>query len=198
MCVLGRARLLLVSLAALRHAVVDDHSYGFIRCASYRSPSDVLFSPLYLQAEHLLTSSQQLLSKNDYVAAADAVASAESLLLDLKQAEANGHKASDRNPRVRGGIGKENRRQPAGTPPTCLEPVPAPVMACLRCEMLVGRKTKQSRRFLEGVGGERREAIWWTHGGKNLEVGWNDPCGLLSPYASALGRPPRFRLGRFS
>ena len=60
------------------------------------------------QAENLLTSSQLLLAKNEYVQAADAVASAEVLLGDLQQADAAG--GAER--RAAGGtvVDKENRR----------------------------------------------------------------------------------------
>lgn len=60
------------------------------------------------QAEDLLTSSQLLLAKNEYVQAADAVASAEVLLGDLQQVDAAG--GAER--RAAGGtvVDKENRR----------------------------------------------------------------------------------------
>lgn len=62
-----------------------------------------------LQAEDLLTSSQLLLAKNEYVQASDAVASAEVLLGDLQHADAAAAAADRRAP---GGpaVDKENRR----------------------------------------------------------------------------------------
>lgn len=67
------------------------------------------FSPL--QAEDFLNSSQSLLAKNEYVQAADAVASAEVLLGDLQRAE-----SASANRGGRGGVGvdKENRRNGSG------------------------------------------------------------------------------------
>ncbi|CAM9815605.1 unnamed protein product [Scytosiphon promiscuus] len=65
---------------------------------------------------NLLTSSQLLLAKNEYVQASDAVASAEILLGDLQQAEA-GSSPGRGNLRGRAnagvGVGKENRRDAA-------------------------------------------------------------------------------------
>ncbi|CAN0361548.1 unnamed protein product, partial [Ectocarpus fasciculatus] len=64
------------------------------------------------QAEDFLNSSQSLLSKNEYVQAADAVASAEVLLGDLQRAEAA---SVDRAGRAGGGVDKENLRNGSGT-----------------------------------------------------------------------------------
>lgn len=69
-----------------------------------------------LQADECLTSSQQLLMKNDYVAAAAAISRAETLLLELQQAEANAASPSAAVGRGWGGSGKENRpNHAAGT-----------------------------------------------------------------------------------
>lgn len=66
------------------------------------------------QAEHYLTSSQHLLAKNEYVAAAEAIANAESLLLDLQQAEAGSQKTVDRKGGAWGGMAKENHPSATG------------------------------------------------------------------------------------
>lgn len=68
------------------------------------------------QAESFLTSSQLLLAKNEYIQAADAVASADELLGDLQQAEAGS--ATRRG----SGVDKENRRSTAsgGAGKTCV------------------------------------------------------------------------------
>lgn len=75
-----------------------------------------LIAPAPFQAEKHLTSSHHLLAKNDYVQAADAVASADALLADLQRAEAESTKGGGR--RAEGGRGsgvdKENRRNTAG------------------------------------------------------------------------------------
>lgn len=63
------------------------------------------------QAEDLLTSSQLLLAKNEYVQAADAVASAEVLLGDLQQADAAS--GAERGPLGGAVVDKENRRNAA-------------------------------------------------------------------------------------
>ncbi|CAM9812990.1 unnamed protein product [Ectocarpus sp. 6 AP-2014] len=64
------------------------------------------------QAEDFLNSSQSLLAKNEYVQAADAVASAEVLLGDLQRAETA---SANRGGRAGGGVDKENRRNGSGT-----------------------------------------------------------------------------------
>lgn len=70
------------------------------------------------QAEKFLTSSQQLLAKNEYVQAADAVASADALLADLQRAEVDsvrgGGRTAGRGGGGSGGVDKENRRNSAG------------------------------------------------------------------------------------
>ncbi|CAM9816722.1 unnamed protein product, partial [Ectocarpus sp. 13 AM-2016] len=64
------------------------------------------------QAEDFLNSSQSLLAKNEYVQAADAVASAEVLLGDLQLVE---EASANRGGRAGGGVDKENRRNGYGT-----------------------------------------------------------------------------------
>eukprot|EP00752_Nemacystus_decipiens_P015586 g13909.t1 len=99
----------LASLTADSLADVNRLADQASRCKSAIGALDGL-----CQAEDLLTSSQLLLAKNDYVPAAHSVASAEVLLGDLQQADAAGG-AERRGP---GGdvIDKENRRHaPAGT-----------------------------------------------------------------------------------
>eukprot|EP00904_Undaria_pinnatifida_P005696 jgi/Undpi1/2256/HiC_scaffold_13.g05642.m1 len=101
----------LASLTADSLADVNRLADQASRCKSAISALDGL-----CQAEKHLTSSHHLLAKNDYVQAADAVASADALLADLQRAEAESTKGGGR--RAEGGRGsgvdKENRRNTAG------------------------------------------------------------------------------------
>lgn len=77
-----------------------------------------------MQAEAFLTSSQQLLAKNEYVASADAVSRAETLLLELQEAESSSGQPGAA-PGAWRGVGKENRR--SGTAGKSVDTVVGPV-----------------------------------------------------------------------
>ncbi|CAM9339801.1 unnamed protein product, partial [Hapterophycus canaliculatus] len=108
----------LASLTADSLADVNRLADQAARCKSAIGALDGLCQASPSLAENFLTSSQLLLAKNEYIQAADAVASAEVLLGDLQQAEAGS--ASRRGSpgglaNAMGGVDKENRRNTATT-----------------------------------------------------------------------------------